>query len=621
MLTLELENGLLSLSGDEIDQWDHNLFFTISLGFDLSYKSNKLTLPEEKDLHLTTSLLRDYLQDKAIEFEASPEVKKLLSQIVAEEREFRYAVHVSRQLPSLKTPKTFVRKLKPYQQKGYEHLVAVKHSANFSVPGSGKTTVVYAAFSHLKELVLVDKLLVIGPLSSFMPWEEEAEACYGKSLPTARLSGTKNSRQSIYLQVEDYDVFLCGYQAAANDESEIINHLLKRFKFMMVIDESHNIKRFHEGIWAEAMLRLSRYAVKRSILTGTPAPNSYLDLWSQFTFLWPTKNVLGSKDTYLVKAEDKNSFSEIKKAIKPFVFRVTKTELKLPKPTFKYYSCEMKPYQMEIYRAIATKFLTELNFTKEVNIYIRGWRRAKMIRLIQTASNPTLLARYSSEFDIKPVEGVDKSLIDLIEKYPEYEVPTKFEKLKDIVISLVKNNKKVVIWTSFILNILSIKNILDALDIPTFIIYGAVPKDEDADVEFNREQQIRDFKASKAPCVLLANPAACAESISLHRICHDAIYVDRTFDCGQYLQSLDRLHRIGLTPKETVNYHILVASDSIDETIDRRLKEKEQNMLKILESDLPVGGMQAEENTMAISEEEEIEDYDQSIKDLKEYYK
>ena len=109
-------------------------------------------------------------------------------------------------------------------------------------------------------------------------------------------------------------------------------------------------------------------------------------------------------------------------------------------------------------------------------------------------------------------------------------------------------------------------------------------------------------------------------SISLHKICHDAIYLDRTFDCGQYLQSLDRLHRIGLTASEVVTYHILFSNNSIDETIDRRLKEKEQSMLKILEDDLPIGGLQAEEHAMAQSEQEELDDFNEAIKDIKQKY-
>ena len=48
-----------------------------------------------------------------------------------------------------------------------------------------------------------------------------------------------------------------------------------------------------------------------------------------------------------------------------------------------------------------------------------------------------------------------------------------------------------------------------------------------------------------ASAVLLANPQAMSEGISLHLECHDAIWLDRTYNAGQYLQGIDRIHRLG----------------------------------------------------------------------------
>ena len=156
-------------------------------------------------------------------------------------------------------------------------------------------------------------------------------------------------------------------------------------------------------------------------------------------------------------------------------------------------------------------------------------------------------------------------------------------------------------------------------DVDPLIIYGAVPKDDTEDIEFNREQQIRKFKESSLPLVLLANPAACAESISLHKVCHHGVYLDRTFNCGQYMQSLDRIHRIGLAPEEIVTYHLIIANKTIDETIDKRLKEKEKNMQQLLEDDLPVGSFDAEDQQLGQSEEEEKIDFDETIIDIKKH--
>jgi SNF2 family DNA or RNA helicase len=86
--------------------------------------------------------------------------------------------------------------------------------------------------------------------------------------------------------------------------------------------------------------------------------------------------------------------------------------------------------------------------------------------------------------------------------------------------------------------------------------------------------------------LLIANPGACAESISLHRVCKHAVYLERTFNGAQYMQSLDRIHRLGLGPGDHVHYHLLHAQGTVDEVIDKRLEEKKQRLESLLEDDL-----------------------------------
>ena len=51
-------------------------------------------------------------------------------------------------------------------------------------------------------------------------------------------------------------------------------------------------------------------------------------------------------------------------------------------------------------------------------------------------------------------------------------------------------------------------------------------------------------------------PAAAGEGISLHHAAHDAIYLDRSYVSTHYLQSIDRIHRLGLN--EGVETHIWI---------------------------------------------------------------
>ena len=83
---------------------------------------------------------------------------------------------------------------------------------------------------------------------------------------------------------------------------------------------------------------------------------------------------------------------------------------------------------------------------------------------------------------------------------------------------------------------------------------------------------------------MIANPFAVSESISLHKACHNAIYLERSFNAAHFMQSKDRIHRYGLPVGTETNYYYLVSNDSIDETINERLSIKEQRMLNIIES-------------------------------------
>ena len=50
------------------------------------------------------------------------------------------------------------------------------------------------------------------------------------------------------------------------------------------------------------------------------------------------------------------------------------------------------------------------------------------------------------------------------------------------------------------------------------------------------------------------------------------------------MQSKDRIHRYGLPKDVKTTYYYLVSEDSVDETINERLRIKEDRMIEIIES-------------------------------------
>ena len=88
--------------------------------------------------------------------------------------------------------------------------------------------------------------------------------------------------------------------------------------------------------------------------------------------------------------------------------------------------------------------------------------------------------------------------------------------------------------------------------------------------------------------MLTAKPAACAEAISLNRECHNAIYVDRTFNCGQFLQSMNRIHRIGLPVGVQTVYWLPILDCAIERSVNTRLSLRQRIMYDFLGDDAPV---------------------------------
>jgi hypothetical protein len=102
---------------------------------------------------------------------------------------------------------------------------------------------------------------------------------------------------------------------------------------------------------------------------------------------------------------------------------------------------------------------------------------------------------------------------------------------------------------------------------------------------------------------MIANPAAAGEGISLHRACQYAIYLDRTFNAAHFMQSVDRIHRLGSNQPSRID--VLQASGTIDVSIQHRLANKINAMSQILND----GGLRA----LAYDPEDVQEEFDGGI--------
>lgn len=624
--TIRIAGGRLRIECPEsLTTGMHRLFFTNIAGFKPDEMFSGFSRPVDAGAGRAIESVRRYFESKSIALtldsaaDALVKARKASGQALDAAREAGSKVHQADLFEQLSIP-GFKRVLKDYQLPAVAHMVAVSHSANFSVPGSGKTTMVLAAYALLRESTGLEKILIVGPRSCFAPWEEEFEGCFGRPPNSIRLSGTPAERLARYGEAgaADVDLVLVTYQTAANDSAQLVE-LLRRNRTMLVLDESHYVKRLSGGVWAPAVLELAPYAAKRVILTGTPVPNGIEDIWSQMTFLWPDPPLLGTRERFSDRVQTGGSATadEIREELLPLFWRVKKSDVDLPPPIFHPIAVPLKPYQSAIYRAIAIKVLSDIESRPAEREKLRQWRKAKMVRLLQAASNPSLLTEYSPEFKVPPLNAAGLSVSQLIEKYSDYEVPAKVALTVELVESILScdTNTKVVVWSAFVHNLTTLNKALATYE--PRVIHGEIPKDASEDSDFNREALIRDFKTDHRYRVMLANPGACAESISLHKVCKHAIYMDRSFNGAQYMQSLDRIHRLGLERTDSVHYYVLKATGTVDELVDARLEEKRERLTRLLEGDLATVDLDDDEISEA---SDEVGDFEAMVRQLREQF-
>lgn len=464
-----------------------------------------------------------------------------------------------------------IRELRPFQMRDWDKLISLKHGANFSVPGAGKTTVAYAIHAALVNAGRAAKLLVVAPYSAFTAWEEDAGAVLE---PAPRITrwrpGTHPSG----------DVVLVAYPQLMAAAAHLVAWMTTN-PVHLVVDEAHRAKRGTLGQWGSVLMSLAPFAVRRDLLTGTPAPNHPRDLAALLDILWP--GVSASRQippAALVPDPPAAAMGLVQAAIEPLYVRTNKDELDLPPVRIVREKVPLGDLQAQIYAALRNQYAGSLTLDAndqgalammgEVTVY-----------LLQAASSPRLLADAIGPraYRFPPLAIPEGSrLAGLIETYADHEVPAKVQVACRIVHENATAGRKTLVWSNFPANLRDLEAQLAALE--PAVIYGGVPTDPEA--PRNRDGELARFKHDPACLVLLANPAAMSEGVSLHRVCHDAVYVDRTFNAGQYLQSLDRIHRLGMDVGTETRVTLLVADNTIDTRVDSRVELKTRRLSRIL---------------------------------------
>jgi hypothetical protein len=462
-------------------------------------------------------------------------------------------------------PKDWSAPLTEFQRRDIKKLLGLVHGANFSVPGAGKTRVALAVFHARKMAGEVGRMLVVCPKSAFESWQVEFETCFGSSAGRVEVM----DRPAVPLA----DIVLINYERLPDARSALINWL-RAVPTLLVLDEAHRMKLGPAGAWGAICMALGAYATRRLILTGTPAPNGARDLENLFGFVWP-----GQGRAAVSGALTEGNLRAASLRLRPLYTRTTKRELELPPVSLTIRRVDLPPLHRALYRALIGQAQSELargdkSFDELGKI---------LMYLLMAADTPALLATGSSRFEpltyrVPPLTPPPGSpLFALMRDLPQYELSPKYHEALSIIASNAALGRKTLVWSTFVRSLTSLQRLLQNFN--PAIVHGGTE---------NRESEIAKFRSDTGCMVLLSNPATLGEGISLHKVCHDAIYVDRDFAAGRFLQSLDRIHRLGLAPDVDTRVTVLVASETVDELVEQRLAAKLSFMGGILDDDAVV---------------------------------
>nr|WP_235397189.1 DEAD/DEAH box helicase [Pseudoflavonifractor phocaeensis] len=466
----------------------------------------------------------------------------------------------------------FKRSLTINQLNNLKKISHLPGAATFSVPGAGKTTEALAFF--FLNATDADRLLVVAPKNAFSAWDEQLDACMGENYGKfARLRGGEAAIQTA-LQTNPR-FMLITYDQLSRVKNTIVS-LLSSGNIYMFLDESHRIKGGKQIKRADAILEMAHLPKRKLIMSGTPMPQSPKDLVSQFSFLYPTKDVT---DTTVIDL------------IQPIFVRTTKGQLGIPKLDHRVVQVPMTQLQREIYKTLKSEVRRQLNPVLSDSSRDELRRIGKCVmKVMEFVSNPSLL---SNDMDYAFDRRVGALLL-------ESDGP-KIDYVCRRARQLAAEGKKVLIWSSFVQNVELIA--LRLSDLGAEFIHGGVDAGDESDFD-TREGKIKRFHTDDTCKVLVANPAACSEGISLHKVCQYAIYLDRSFNAAHYMQSEDRIHRLGLSPDAKPQIEFVECEDSIDQVVRTRLELKVKTMAQALEdSSLSV-------EISSVDYDEEAEDYD-----------
>jgi hypothetical protein len=456
-------------------------------------------------------------------------------------------------------------RLFPHQRVAVQWLQEVPYAFLGDDMGLGKTLSVLSYYSSLRKTMEFSLLLVVCPNSLARNWAREARMWF-PDLKVTVLSGEKAEKAWTLRMLKEgavaAELLIVNYEGVRLEYvTPELEQLVTARRTLLCLDESQRIKNPSAKTF-KSISQIAPCCDRRVLLSGTPTPKDVSDLWAQMRILdggerfgrsfykWLGRVAeLGTEySQYAVKKFHDSEIAEsIHRAHEVMLRRRKEKVVNLPPKTFSIREVELTGSQAERYNEIREGLMLRMRslsgeqFVREITNILEEYLRA-----VQVSSNPRLIdPQWKGE-------------------------PAKFLELDEIVQEIVhEQGQKMVVWTNYL------GNVSELCD--RYRAYGAAPFSGEVSAA-DREKTVRAFQESDTPKILVAVPAAGGVGITL-TAAQTAVYVDKTWNAEHWMQSVDRIHRIG--QHGTVNVISLLGC-KVDQIIHWNLRRKEQGQARVL---------------------------------------
>lgn len=423
-------------------------------------------------------------------------------------------------------------------------------------PGTGKTKLIvdWACATFLKDFEEGEKMkvLVVCPLSVVGVWQDEFEIHAPidyqlRILGRDGMNAPFKKSPKLHIVVTNYDL---GWRRKEG---------IKRWDPDMVIaDESHRIKKAstRRSMW----MRSLNQQPYRAILTGTPTPKSFLDIYAQWVFLNPKRfgtNIGEFKARYIMfggyygyQVIGYRFVTELKKKIgrDASVVNEKTARLNLPKRTYQRIPVVLEDSAKLAYDKMAYEMFLELQSGEIADAKNAAVR---ILRLQQMTGGWVT----SEEGNVHPISQA------------------KLKVCNDLLEDLFYREKRVVVFARFTPEVEALCDLGARHGVPTYRLDGSTrPRD--------RDHIRRKFQAEDGPSLFVAQIQTGGLGITLHSS-HEVLFYSVTYALDDYIQACKRVHRIG--QKHPVTYRHLTAVGTVDTDVYAALRRKQDVMNLIME--------------------------------------